>query len=274
MVQKITQAEAVAAEPIAPWFGGKKYLARAIIERIERIPHRCYAEPFVGMGGVFLRRTRKPKSEVINDRNGEIVNLFRVVREHADELARQFRWALSSRQEFRRLLGVSPETLTDIQRAARFAYLQRLTFGGQPAHDLTPGQMGSNAPHHPARLRAERMRRLIAAAHRRLQGVNVECLDWDVFIRRFDRPWTLFYIDPPYWGHENDYGKGIFSRGDFGRMAELLRTLKGRFLLSINDRPEIRELFRGFQIEVVNTRYTSNARAARRVDELLIGNAR
>ena len=184
----------------------------------------------------------------------------------------RFRRPRRGRRAFRRLLGVSPETLTDIQRAARFAYLQRLTFGGMPAHDITPGQMGSEVQH-PARLRAERMRRLIAAAHKRLQGVQVECLDWDVFIRRYDRPFTFFYIDPPYWGHENDYGKGIFSRGDFGRMAELLRTLKGRFLLSINDRPEIRELFRGFHIEVVNTRYTSNARAARRVDELLISNA-
>ena len=196
------------AEPLAPWFGGKKYLARTIIERIDAIPHRCYAEPFVGMGGVFLRRSLRPKSEIIN--------LFRVVREHADELARQFRWRLSSRGEFRRLIAVSPETLTDIQRA-------------------------------------ERMRRLIAAAHQRLQGVHVECLDWDVFLSRFDRPWTLFYIDPPYWSHENDYGKGIFSRGDFARMTELLRTIKGRFLLSLNDQPEVRELFGEFQIKVLST---------------------
>ncbi len=268
-----TLEETPAAEPIAPWFGGKKHIARAIIGRIEAIPHNCYAEPFVGMGGVFLRRRAKPKSEVINDRNGEIVNLFRACREHPGELARQFRWVLSSREEFRRLVRVEPETLTDIQRAARFAYLQRLSFGGKPAHDISPGQMGSNA-HHPARLRAERMQRLIAAAHQRLQGVQVECLDWAAFIRRYDRPWTLFYIDPPYWGHENDYGKGIFSRGDFLAMAELLSNIEGRFILSLNDRPEVRELFGGFEIETVSTRYSANARATRRVDELLIGNGR
>ena len=264
---------AAAAEPLAAWVGGKKLLARSIIERIDSIPHRCYAEPFVGMGGVFLRRSRRPKNEVINDRNGEIVNLFRITREHPDELARQFRWCLASREEFRRLLSVSPETLTDIQRAARFAYLQRLSFGGKPAHDVSPGQMGSNT-HHPATLRVERMRRLIAAAHTRLQGVHVECLDWEVFLRRFDRPWTLFYIDPPYWGHENDYGKGIFSRSDFGRMAELLSNIQGRFLLSLNDRPEVNELFSEFRIEVVNTRYSANIRSSRRVNELLISNTR
>ena len=96
----------------------------------------------------------------------------------------------------------------------------------------------------------------------------------DVFIRRYDRPFTLFYIDPPYWGHETDYGRDLFSRGDFARMAELLRGLKGQFILSLNDRPEVREIFDGFVFEEVATRYSSNARSARKAAELLIsGNA-
>ena len=130
------------AEPVAAWFGGKKYLAKRIIARIKAIPRRCYAEPFVGMGGMFLRRATRPKSEIVNDINGEIVNLFRILREHPDELIRQFEWALSSRGEFRRLVETPVETLTDVQRAARFAYLQTLSFGGKPATDVTPGQMG------------------------------------------------------------------------------------------------------------------------------------
>ena len=257
------------AEPIAPWFGGKKYLAKRIAARIEAIPHKCYAEPFAGMGGVLLRRQTRSKSEILNDRNGEIVNLFRIVREHPAELSRQFEWVLSSRKEFGRLCSVPPETLTDVQRAARFAYMQRLTFGGKPAHDATPGQIGPSTDH-PSRLTPPRMQRLIEAAHRRLEGVHVECLDWEVFVRRYDRPFTLFYLDPPYWGHERDYGKGIFERGDFARMAEVLRALKGRFILSLNDRPEVRELFGEFELEEVETRYSANARATRRVGELLI----
>ena len=149
--------EIVPAEPIAPWFGGTRYLARRIIERIEAVPHDCFAEPFVGMGGVFLRRSKRPKSEIIN--------LFRIMREHPDELARQFRWVIASRREFRRLLVVPPETLTDVQRAARFATLQRLAFAGVPA---TSGM--NMTAHHPAKLTAPRMQRLIEAAHERLQG--------------------------------------------------------------------------------------------------------
>lgn len=266
----MTQTETTqAAEPLAPWFGGKKILAKRIIERIESIPHQCYAEPFVGMGGVILRRTSRPKSEVINDLNGDIVNLFRIVREHPEELSRQFRWVLSSRQEFARWVAVDPDTLTDVQRAARFAYLQRLSFGGKPAHEASPGQMGPST-HHPARLTTERMFRLIEAAHHRLQRVHIERLNWDVFLRRYDRPFTLFYLDPPYWNHEQDYGKGIFAREDFALMAKLLSELKGRFILSLNDRLEVRDLFSGFRIETVRTRYSANARSTRQVDELLI----
>ena len=143
------------AEPLAPWFGGKKYLAKRIIERIEAIPHDCYAEPFCGMGGIFLRRGRRPRSEALNDINGEIINLFRIVREHPDELARHFDLALSSRAEFARLLKTPPEILTDIQRAARFAYLQRLAFGGKPS-DAGRAVHAALDRHRPARLTAAR----------------------------------------------------------------------------------------------------------------------
>ncbi len=257
------------AEPIAAWFGGKKYLAKRIAARIEAVPHTCYAEPFCGMAGVFLRRSRRPKSEILNDINADVVNLYRVVREHPDELVRQFGWVLSARAEFERLIEIPPETLTDVQRAARFAFLQTVMFAGKPATMGSRGTVSVSA-YHPAKLTAARLRRLVSRAHRRLQGVHIERLDWRTFLRRHDKPFTLFYIDPPYFGHENDYGKGLFEREDFARMAELLRGLRGRFILSLNDRPEVREIFSGFQIEAVETLYSPNARSTRRVGELLI----
>ena len=116
------------------------------------------------------------------------------------------------------------------------------------------------------------MRRLIGAAHRRLQGVHVECLDWHTFIRRHDRTFSLFYVEPPYWGHETDYGHGIFERDDFERMAELLSSLKSNFILSLNDCSEVRDLFGYFTIEEVETRYSANARNTNRAGELLIAN--
>jgi DNA adenine methylase len=107
------------AAPVAPWLGGKKHLHGKIISKIEAIPHRSYIEPFVGMGGVFLRRRWQPRLEVANDLNGEIVNLFRILQRHYPQLMEVMRFQLASRREFERLRQVDPATLTDLERAAR-----------------------------------------------------------------------------------------------------------------------------------------------------------
>ena len=92
--------------------------------------------------------------------------------------------------------------------------------------------------------------------HDRLQDVVIENLDWMDCIGRYDRPGTLFYLDPPYYLSEGDYGAGMFSRSDFAQMSEKLQAIEGRFLLSINDVPEIRELFAWADMEAVETTYS------------------
>ena len=98
--------------------------------------------------------------------------------------------------------------------------------------------------------------------------MTVECLPYADFIARYDRPATLFYLDPPYWDCESYYGKGVFSRDDFALLAEILAGIKGRFVMSLNDTPGVRETFAAFDIETVETNYTvnlGNASAAREV---------
>jgi len=170
------------AEPLGSYLGGKRLLAKRIVAKIDTVPHRCYTEPFVGMGGVFLRRDHRPKSEILNAINDEIVNLFRVLREHPEALEAQFDLCLASRAEFIRLIQTRPETLTDIRRVARWTYIQLLTFGGKPTHLATPGQFAPSETE-PAPLRADRMARLIRAAHSRLKGVHIEQMDWAAFVR-------------------------------------------------------------------------------------------
>ncbi len=69
-------------------------------------------------------------------------------------------------------------------------------------------------------------------------------------------PESLFYLDPPYWGAEANYGRDAFKRSDFARLAKALRDLAGGFILSINDVPEIRRLFDWAEIREVATTYT------------------
>lgn len=234
------------SEPIIPWVGGKRRLAATLISRFP--PHSCYVEPFAGGAALFFLRP-PADVEVLNDINGELVNLYRVVQHHLEEFVRQFKWALSSRQVFKWLRETRPETLTDIQRAARFFYLQQNCFGGK-----VEGQTFGTATTTPPGLNLLRIEETLSAAHLRLSRTYVENLEWEECIARYDRPHTLFYLDPPYLETE---GYGVpFDRPDFRRLAEVMGRLKGKAMLSINDHPDIRKIFAAYQFEVLTIEYT------------------
>lgn len=253
--------------PVAPWLGGKRNLAKRLCGLIDGIPCTTYAEPFVGMGGIFLRRSKRPRAEVINDAGRDVANLFRILQRHYPQFLDVLRFQLTTRAEFNRLVDTNPETLTDLERAARFLYLQRTAFGGKVS-----GRNFGVSIDRPGRFNLSTLEPMLEDLHCRLSGVVVECLDFENFIRRYDSAGTLFYLDPPYWGSEGDYGKHLFTRQDFQRLSEILTGLKGRFILSINDVPEIRTIFGWASIEEVTTTYTIGSKTSSRGDraELII----
>ncbi|MGM4981860.1 DNA adenine methylase [Rhizobium sp. 11_C7_N12_5] len=254
-------------QPPAAWIGGKRTLAPQLVGMIAGIPHRTYAEPFVGMGGVFFRRRQAPAAEVVNDRNGEVVNLFRILQRHYPQFMDTLKFQITSRREFERLKACDPETLTDLERAARFIYLQKLSFGGKVAGRTFGVQHKGGA-----RFNLTRLAPLLEEVHERLAGVVIENLDWMDFIDRYDRPETLFYLDPPYFGSEGDYGKALFGREQFALMAERLGRLKGRFIMSINDVLEIRALFKAFPMRGVDLTYSVGGGVGTPASELIISN--
>lgn len=250
--------------PVAAWIGGKRNLAKRVIARINAIDHDSYAEAFVGMGGIFLRRDHRPKCEVINDWSEDVTTFFRVLQYHYVAFTDMIRFQISSRSGFEKLAATDPTTLTDLQRSARFLYLQRLAFGGKVA-----GRNFGISPGLGARFDVTKLGPMLEALHERLAGVTIERLPWSDFIRRWDRTGTLFYLDPPYFGCERDYGADMFKREEFEAMAAQLAGIKGRFLLSLNDHPEVRRIFAAFSIETVETSYSVgggvNARPASEV---------
>lgn len=247
------------AQPIIPWIGGKRRLADRIFPLFPA--HECYVEPFAGGAALFFLR-QPARVEVLNDINGELVNLYRVVQHHLEEFVRQFKWALSSRQVFEWLKVTRPETLTDIQRAARFFYLQQLAFGGR-----VDGQSFGTATTAPP-INLLRIEQNLSDAHLRLSGVYIEHLPWQEVVTKYDREHTLFYMDPPYWQTEG-YGVG-FSWEQYEEMARLLRTIKGKAIISLNDHPDIREVFAGFHMEATDIKYTVGGGAGVQAGEVLI----
>ncbi|MBF0482017.1 MAG: DNA adenine methylase [Desulfovibrionaceae bacterium] len=247
------------------WIGGKSLLAKDVVARIPE--HQCYVEPFAGAGWVFFRKEPSPV-EVLNDLNSDLVAFYRVIQHHLEEFLKQFKWCLTAREwwdDWTRQLTAGG--LTDIQRAARFYYIQRMSFGGK-----VNGRSYGYSTTHPSRINLLRMEEDLSAAHLRLHRVQVENLAYPEAIRRYDREHTFFYIDPPYFGCEGYYGKGLFSRDEFSGLAEQLAGIKGKFLLSLNDVPEIREIFKPFEIEPITTRYSCTKDAPRLAKEVFIKN--
>ena len=115
---------------------------------------------------------------------------------------------------------------------------------------------------------------MLADIHERLAGVVIEQLPFSQFIARYDRPGMLFYLDPPYWACETDYGADVFAREDFARLAAQLAGARGKFLLSLNDRPEVRECFAEFHISSVETTYSISTAhgGTKAVGEVIISN--
>lgn len=239
--------------PVIPWIGGKRRLAKHLLPLFP--DHDCYVEPFAGAAALYFMKP-PVTAEVINDINGDIVNLYRVIKHHLDEFVRQFRHALVSRQIWDWLDITPPETLTDIQRAARFFYIQKLGFGGKVEH-RTFGTSTTSSP----RLNLLRIEEDLSQAHLRLSRTVIEHLPWEECIRRYDRAHTLVYCDPPYWGTEG-YGCA-FEFDNYIRMAELATAISGKMVISVNDIPEMRKVFGGLNARTVEISYTVGGQGRR-----------
>ena len=184
------------------WIGGKRILRKAILERFPKDEVERYVEVFGGAAWVLFAKERQAgQLEVYNDINGNLVNLFRCVKYHCGELQREFEWLLASREQFFDYVAqVNMRGLTDIQRAARFFYVVKLSFGSDQRTYATSEKLVDNA--------VERL----TAIKERLRGVNIEHKDFADLIRVYDRKAALFYLDPPYIGTEGYYDSPFTPR--------------------------------------------------------------
>jgi len=229
------------------YVGGKSRLARQIIERFPK--HTCYCEAFAGGAWVFFKK-EPSKVEILNDRDEDLVNLYRIVQQHFEEFVKQFKYMVISRKIFEILKHQDPFTLTDIHRAVKYFYLLKTSFS---ARLNKPGfGYGTDSP---SRLNLLTLEETILEMHWRLARVTIENLDWRDCINRYDRPHTLFYLDPPYY-QAKDY-RYNFKEEDFVALAAILGQIKGKFVLSLGDHPLMRKFFKSFKIEQLTVKYST-----------------
>lgn len=200
---------------------------------------------------LFEKDPAASKVEVINDIDDDLVNLFDVVQSRSKfkGFVTRLRWLLTSRTKFEQLKRLEVTGLSDVDRAVRFFYLLKLGFGGRtvnPSFGYSTVQKKG--------LNTKAIREHLAQVHDRLNRVYVEHLDFEDCVGRYDRPGTFFYCDPPYYDTE-DY-RHNFADADHARLAAALRKVKGKFLLSYNDHPAVRKLYRGCTLRAITARYS------------------
>ena len=214
------------------WVGGKKALRDEILARFPR-NYKRYIEVFGGAGWVLFHKPPGNDFEVFNDFNGNLVNLYRCVREQPEALRDELRYMLNSRLDFEYMKGMlhSQAVLPDVRRAAYYYALIRYSYAaGTSTFGSQPHAMWNNFP-------------LIESAAGRLQKVVIENKDCVKLIRQYDRPESFFYCDPPYYNADQYYEAVSADGFDHAGLADALLGIKGKFLLSYNDCPEIRALY-------------------------------
>ncbi|MCZ4065712.1 DNA adenine methylase [Oxalobacter aliiformigenes] len=252
-------------KPIIKWVGGKRKLLGELLAVIPE--HHCFCEVFCGGAALFFAKDLSPV-EVINDINGDLINLYWVVKSDFEKLAGRLEELFPSRQLFMEYRNFREDrNLPEIERAARFYYVLKCSFGGVisgvPRWGFSKESRSGFNP--------ERVHDILSQAHRRLRNAYVENRDFQELILTYDGERTFFYCDPPYL---DTHGYGVeFDELHYRKLADLARNVKGKILISANDHPVIRKLFDGMVIKEVRTIYTiKNGNNDMQANELLISN--
>ncbi len=234
--------------------------------------HVKYIEVFGGAGWVLFEKTpdsrrwtlRPPSEymEIYNDIDGELVNFWKYIKHHPKAFQAELSEQIYSRELFCEFSARPP--LTELERAVIFYYRMALSFGGKNVNF---------AKRNGRRLTCENIEKVLEAS-KRLFKVTVENKDFAELIKRYDGEESFFYLDPPYYGKEKIYKSltpKIFCRHE--ELAEILKGIKGKFLLSSNDDPFIRNLYKGFDVIEIDTKYTLSGKSNKtQAKEILVKN--
>lgn len=234
------------------WIGGKKLLREEVVKRFPKDGVKKYVEAFGGAGWVLFHKERHAETEIYNDINSELVNLFKCLKYHMPEVQRELGFILNSREmfgEFKEQLRT--KGMTEIQRAARFFILVKTSYG---CNSRDYGGIGKYV---------NKLDVYSEDIVKRLSKVVIENKSYDELIKMTDRETTLFYLDPPYFGAEKFY-EGGFGEAEHEKLCDILKGIKGRFVLSYNDCDYIRDMYKVFRVEGV----VRNSNLANRYDEI------
>lgn len=226
--------------------GGKSRLVKHIIPLFPE--HKFYAEVFGGAAWILLNKNES-LIEIFNDIDGNIVNLFRIIRDFPGEFLNRLRYDLISRETFDVYKEANLQDLDPFDRAVKYYYVYCNSFSSDMSTFIKRDKITN-----PNRF-ISRMPKVIEAFTNRMTNVVIENLDFKEFFNKYNGDLWFYYLDPPYYGVEG-YAEP-FAENEHQNLASILndKNFKGKFILSYNDVPQIRKLYSNFNIITVDTIY-------------------
>lgn len=240
--------------------GGKTLIAKTITSYFP--DHQTYVEPFIGGGSILYNKPPSP-IEIINDLDKDIYDIYNDLCQVSNEDILKYDF-ISNRETFNNLLNsTSFSSIKD--RLYRNLYLSNLSFGG--GRERWVGDKRANIQ----REAGKYFKSHLDQYKDRLKDVKIYNVDFRELITKYDNESTFFYLDPPYSHCKKNWGyKNLLTTND---IYEAIKNIKGKFILSYDDSPEIRNIFKDFYIKEIKTKYSLSATINNRtVIELLISN--
>lgn len=217
------------------YIGSKRRLAARITAVMDS--HNCYVEPFGGSAAILLAKAKSP-TEIYNDYDGGLVNFFRVCRDDMERLVDYLRFMPFAREEFDRYRKMDIRGITDpMHAAAAYFFMNRTSFASKQ-HGQNFGYGITASPSDAYASAIEFIPHFAA----RLRSVTIEHRHWSEIIDVYDRPDTLFYCDPPYWGAEKIYVAEM-GADEHKQLAERLSRIQGKAMVSYYAGPEVDALY-------------------------------
>ena len=271
--QALKQAIAVPAKPILKWAGGKTQMLGDLLPKVPSSYGR-YIEPFFGGGAMFF--ALQPEQAVIADSNPELINLYRQVANHVDDVICQLKKYENTQEMFYAVRGQDWTMLPEAEAAARTIFLNKTCFNGLYRVNKK-GQF--NVPFGKYKNPKICDEEGLKAASTALKKAEIVCGDYLLVLEHYAQPGDFVFLDPPYlpiseYSDFKRYTKEQFYEEDHVELAKMVKTLHERgchVILTNSNHPLVHELYAPFTIDVIQTkRHISCNGSTRKGEDVIV----
>ena len=261
------------AKPILKWAGGKTQMLNDLLPKVPSSYGR-YIEPFLGGGAMFF--ALQPENAIIADSNPELINVYRQVSDHVDDVIRYLEQYENTKETFYAVRSQKWETLPAAEAAARTIFLNKTCFNGL----YRVNKKGEfNVPYGKYANPNICDRDTLYAASAVLKKAEILCGDYFLVLEHYAKEGDFVFLDPPYlpvseYSDFKRYTKEQFYEEDHVELAKIIMRLHERgchVILTNSNHPLVHELYASFTIDIVHTkRYISCRGNSRQGEDVIV----